>query len=212
MITVIIKDNGEPNVIKLTYENLYKELKDINDSKLIVSASWFDALSKVKTPYVCFVEPDCLVSSGYFSSLLGLYTKSSTYHQLAVMGSKIGVNNWANNFYAYEVGDNYSDGIIPCTDKKSSAPYPVQIAYIPGALIRTKRLVELLGKLKLNNGSEKDLVHLSAELSLGFWRIGRRVNVNPNTAYVTTEDYVNDITKYDFKTGDLVSMFKKESI
>lgn len=212
MITVIIKDLGEPNVIKLTYENLYKELKDINDSKLIVSASWFDALAKVKTPYVCFVEPDCLVNSGYFSSLLGLYTKSSTYHQLAVMGSKIGVNNWANNFYGYEVGDNYSDGIIPCTEKKSSAPYPIQIAYIPGALIRTKRLVELLGKSDFSNGLEKQLVHLSIELSLGFWRMGRRVNVNPNTSYVTTEDYVNDITKYGVKASDLVNMFKKESI
>lgn len=212
MISVIIKDSGESNVIKLTYENLYKELKDINGSRLIVSSSWFDALDKVKTPYVCFVEADCLVNSGYFSSLLGLFTKSSTYDQLAVMGSKVGVNNWANNIFGYAVGDNYSDGIIPCKDKKSSAPYPVQIAYLPGALIRTKRLTELLGKLDLGTGIENQLVHLSLELSLGFWRIGRRINVNPNTCYVTTEDYVNDIAKYDSKASDLVTMFKKESI
>ena len=31
MLTVIIKDNGEPNVVKLTYENIWKEISPDSD-------------------------------------------------------------------------------------------------------------------------------------------------------------------------------------
>ena len=42
VITCILKNDGEDNVVQLTYENLWKELKDIPGSELIVSESWFD--------------------------------------------------------------------------------------------------------------------------------------------------------------------------
>jgi hypothetical protein len=212
MLTTVILDSGEPNVIKLTYENLHKELKDIPGSKIVVSDSWFGGLGQIKTPYVCFVEADCLVNSGYFSSLLGLYTKSSTYDQLAVMSSKTGVNDWSNVFYGYSIGSHYSDGVVPSTEKKSTHPYPVQIAYIPGALIRTNRLMTLLGKLDLKPSAAEDLVYFSTLISLGFWEIGRRININPNTTYVTTEDYVNEIGKFPHDGAKLVNKFKRESI
>lgn len=63
MITVIIRHEGEDNVIKLTYENLWRELKDITGASLRVSPTWFGALEEVKTKFVCFVESDCLVLS-----------------------------------------------------------------------------------------------------------------------------------------------------
>ena len=223
MLSVVIKDNHEPNVIKLTYENLYRELKDIEASELLVADSWLDSLGGVKNKFVCFVEADCLVSSGYFSSQIGLFNKNKFLRRLAVMASSTAVNDWGNRFYGYSIGDKYSDGVMPVRDKKARVPYPVQIAYIPGAVIRTVTLQKMLDELDLLNGIEKDLVLFSTQLSLGFWRHGLNygkavgsggclVHINPNATYVTTEDYVNDLGKFDPKAGDLVDMFHGESI
>mgnify|MGYP003450299095 FL=1 len=104
MLSVVILDDGEPNVIKLTYENLHKETKQIQDSELIVAKDWFDALSVIKNKYVCLVEPDCLVSSGYFSSQMGLFKKNPYMRKLAMLSSATGVNNWANRVYGYKLG------------------------------------------------------------------------------------------------------------
>lgn len=214
MISVIIKDNNEPNVIKLTYENLWRELKDIPDAELLVDSDWFAPLSRVQNKYVCFVEADCLVSSGYFSSQLGLFKKNPFFRKLAVLSSCVGVNNWANRFYGYSLGNNYSDGVIPNKGMKSSKPYPLQIAYIPGSIVRLSMLRELLTDLDPSTSWQNDLVYMSAQLSLGFWQQGdgNRVDINPNTTYVTTEDYVNDLGKFPIGSQELVDMFKREGI
>lgn len=213
MITVIIKDNGEENVVRLTYENLWRELKDIPGAELYALKNWFD-MPQINNKYVCFVEADCLVNSGYFSSQLGLIKKNPYLRKLAMFSASTGVNNWANKFYGYNVGNNYSDGIIPNRTKKSTQPYPIQIAYVPGAVIRYSMLVPLLDKLKANNSWENDLVFLSTQLSLGFWRQGdgNRVYINPNATYVTTEEYVNAIGKFENEAADLYTMFSRESI
>ena len=216
MITVVIANNQEENVVKLTYENLWKELKDIPGAELFVADHWLDysLSSNSKNKYVCFVEADCLVNSGYFSSQLGLFKKNTMFRKLAMLSSGVGVNDWANKFYGYTVGDNYSDGVIPIKTNKSKSLYPVQIGYVPGAIIRKSMLIAALADLKPNNSWEKDLVFLSTQLSLTFWRQGdgNPVYINPNTTYVTTEDYVNDIGKFDSGAGDLVNMFARESI
>lgn len=211
MLTVVIKECDEPQVTELTYENLWKELKNIPDSQLIVG-KW--GLSGVKNRYVCFVESDCLVSSGYFSSQLGLFKKDPMFRKIAVMGSATGINNWANKIYGYELGNNYSDGVIPIKEKKSTHPYPVQIAYLPGAIIRVSMLDRAFQDLKPNNSWENDLVYYSTMFSLAFWRQGdgNRVHLNPNATYVTTEDYVNDIGKFDSQGGDLINFFERQSI
>lgn len=221
MITVIIKDDGEPNVIKLTYENLYRELKDIPEAKLIVAKNWLEALPTVKTQYACFVEADCLVSSGYFASQLGLIQKNSHLRKLAVFGSSIGVNTFANRFFGFETSGIWSeevDGIatknkyvVPVRVKKSSVPYPIQIAYIPGAILRTSMVVPQLAGMVFDEPI-KDLVRFSSEISLAFWGGEGRVNINPNATYITTEKYVNDLSVTDRASDDLISMFRRESI
>ena len=220
MVTVIIKNNGENNVIQLTWENLWRELKDIPDAELLVEDDWFKALGKVKNRYVCFVEADCLVNSGYFSSQMGLFEKDPFLRKLAMLCSATAVNNWAVKFYGYELSIGYADGVVPVTQKKSRTIYPVQIGYMPGAIIRVNTLKELLKTFKITN--QDDLVGLSTKLSLGFWAggigdkewsfSGNRVHINPNTTYVTTEDYVNDITKVDFDAGKLIELFSREKI
>lgn len=213
MISVIIQDKGEANVIKLTYQNLWKELKDIEDAELLVSTDWLTPTTK--NTYVCFVEADCLVNSGYFASQIGLFKKNPMFRKLAMLSASIGVNNWANKFYGYELGENYAEGILPVRDKHSSQVYPVQIGYVPGSIMRKKMLGEALKSEGINSTKDMNLVELSTRLSLAFWQQGdgNRVHINPNASYVTTEDYVNDIGKFDSKVGqNLVDMFKKESI
>jgi len=213
MLTVVILDNQEPKVIQLTYENLHRELKVIANSELIVAGNWLDSLGDIKNNYVCFVEADCLVNSGYFSSQLGLFKKSPA-RKLAMLSSAIGVNNWANRFYGYSLGNNFSEGIIPNKEKKSTSVYPVQIGYVPGSVMRVSMLKEALQELGLGNNVHLDLIKFSTDLSLAFWRQadGNRVHINPNTTYVTTEDYVNDIGKVGAEAKDLVDMFRRELI
>lgn len=214
MLSVILKDNHEPNVIKLTYENIWKELKDIPNSELLVRDHW--GTNGIKNRYVCFLEADCLVNSAYFETQLGLLKKDPMYRKVAMMSSGIGVNNWANKFYGYSIGDNYTDGVIPMKEKKSSRVYPVQIGYVPGSIIHVGMLQKL--DIGINDSWEDDLVYMSTMISLAFWKqgvgngVGNRVHINPNTTYVTTEDYVNDIGKFDPEAGGLITMFKNQAI
>ncbi len=215
MFTVVLKHNGEENVIKLTYENIWKEIKNIPGAEIIVSNNWFNSLSKVKkNKFVCFVEADCLVNSGYFTSLVGYIKKNPQLGKLGILSTSTAVNNWAVKFFGYNVGNNQSDGIIPNKAKKeTSLPfYTSQIAYIPGALIRVSMLKEVLDDVKVNASMEQDLVYLSTLLSLGFWRRNWMVYIAPNSTYCTTEDYVNDIGKFDHGAKDLVGKFVKESV
>lgn len=213
MLTVVIKDNGEENVVKLTYENIWKEIKDIPGAELLVDSHW-GIKGSSKNRYICFLEADCLVNSGYFTSLMGLIKKNPKFRKLAMMTSATGVNNWGNKFYGYCIGNNYADGIVPVREKKSSAVYPVQIGYLPGAVARKSMLEAALKKLDLQTGIEEDLVKMSTMVSLEFWRQGdgNPVFIAPNSTYVTTEDYVNEIAKFDSKAGDLALMFARESI
>lgn len=220
MLSVIIKNDGEDKVVQLTYENLWRELKDIPGSELLVSEDWFDYLPKVKNPYVCFVESDCLVGSGYFTSQVNLFKKDPMYNRLAVLSSSTCVNNWANRIYGYTLNSEYNDGVVPILDKKSKGLYPVEIAYIPGAIIKTSKLKKLLDSI---HPSFNNMVEFSIEISLGFWRqgtgkgkdtlgTGNMVYINPNSTYVTTEDYVNDITNIHPDIKDIEHIFERESI
>lgn len=224
MVTVIIRDNGEPNVIKLTYENLWRELKSIPDAELRVQTSWLDGLQEVKTKFVCFVEADCLVSSGYFDSLAGYIKKNPQMGKLAILSSSTAVDNWAVRFYGYRLGNNYSDGVIPTKDKKNTkAPfYTIPIAYIPGAFLRLNLLRQIIdevgfplyspNKVSTEEDRSEDLVYLSNQLSLGAWRKNWMVYIAPSSTYVTTDKSVNDIGRFDPKPGDLVQKFAKELI
>ncbi len=214
MITTIIKDSGEKQVVEYTYQALWREMKDIPDASLLVSKHWLDVLDEVKTTYVCFVEADCLVSSGYFNSQIGLFKKNPYFRKLAMLSTATAVNKWDNKFYGYTIGDNHADGIVPVKTKKSSSVYPVQVGYVPGAVMRMGMLTQALQDLNMKNGAEQNLVELSTVLSLAFWQQGdgNRVHINPNSAYVTTEDYVNDITKMDHDGAKVIDMFRKESI
>lgn len=212
MITVLIKDDGEPKVVQLTYENLWRELKDIPDAQLIVTDNWVNALASVKTKFVSFVEADCLVNSGYFKSMTNFLRKKALYGRVGFLASAVGVNTWGNKVYGYSVGNQYTDGVQPVREKKSKQLYPVQIGYLPGAVLRVDMFKDVLNEFKPNQHWEDDLVYLSAKTSFGFWNKDLMVYVNPNSTYVTTEDYVSNIGDFDPEPGKLIEKFNRELI
>lgn len=220
MLTVVIKNNGEDKVVSMTYANIWKEIKDIPEAELLVEWDWLDALSKTKNSYICFVEADCLVTSGYFQSQLGLLKKNKHFRKMAVMSSATSVSTWVNKIYGYNIGNSHMDGVIPNKVKKSTQPYTVEVAYIPGAILHVGMLGKLVETLKPAKGWQEDLVYFSTKLSLGFWSqgvgnggMGNMVYINPNASYCTTEEYVNDIAKIDTDTPEeTFKMFRSQSI
>lgn len=215
MITVVIKDNDEPKVTQLTYENLWRELKDIPGAQLIISKDWFVSLKeKSVNKYICLVEADCLVSSGYFASQIGLLKKDAYFRKLAILSAVTGVNNWANRFYGYKIDKDHDKKVTPIREKRSNAVDAVQIAYVPGSIIRVSMLKQIMKQPGFLKAADKDLVLFSTMLSLGFWRQGdgNRVHLNPNAVYVTTEGYVNDLGAFDVDADDLLEKFERESI
>lgn len=215
MVSVVILNNGESNVIQLTFENLYRELKDIYGSELLIKDNWFD-LEGIKNRYVCFVEADCLVEPGYFSSQLEKFIEKGYSRNMAIMSSATSVNYWNNKIYGYHINSDGA-GIVPNRKPKSRVPFTVEVAYIPGSIIRVSTLKLILDDF---NHQTSDLVYLSSELCMALWEKsaesqgkGYRVYLNPRTSYLTTEGYVNDLGKFNAEaSNDVISLFSKESI
>lgn len=213
MLTVVIK-NDEKNVIDMTYAQLWKELQDIPGAELLVVDSWWDGLEKASTDFICFVESDCLVSSGFFASQVGIFKKDKALRKLAVLGTALGVFHWGNRFYGYSFGNTYSDGLVPQRVASSKRPYPVQVAFIPGAIIRTSMLKRATEAHLKGEFPEDNLVEFSARLCLLLWEdgTGHRIALNPNTTYVTTEKYAAEIGNFNIDTGDAMVKFTKAGI
>lgn len=220
MVSVVIR-HGEPNVVKYTFELLYKELKDIPGSELLVK-DW--SVEHIKNKFVCFVEADCLVSPNYFKEQIEAFSKLSP--RVIVLSPTTGVKYWDNKIYGYRLSPDFDSTVLPIRKPKTTyAPYPVQIGYIPGSIIRTSSLKRIIKNLRID-GLENDLIYYSSMVSLGIWnqgitsspkhkegQLGTQIYVNPNVSYCTTEDYVNDVGRYDETFDDrLITLFNRESI
>lgn len=218
MLSVILKDNGEPSVVQYTFENLYTELKDISGSELLVKQDW--DIKDIKNQFVCFVESDCLVSNGYFKNLLMAFKILSP--RVCILTSSTAIKYWDNKIYGYSLSPDYQSTIIPNRKQKTSKPYAVQVGYIPGAIMRTSSLKRLF----LPYDADKDLVYYSCKISLNAWnngitvdpkhpdgQLGTQIYINPSTVYATTEEYVNDMADFhESIEGNLMTLFMKESI
>lgn len=213
MLTVILMDNGEANVVAMTYEDVEKQLASIPSTELVVTSNPLRALTKVTTPLVCFLEADCLLSAKYFSYLIN-HVRQDKSRRITVDSSVTAVSRWDNKFYGYTTetiifGNQEWPVASPQKEFKSHSPYPVQMAYIPGALIRLNSLQKAIEEIGFDTS---DLVKLSVDLSLYFWRNNGRVYLNPKVTYVTTEEYVGLNSKFDPMAEDLLKIFEGQSI
>jgi hypothetical protein len=142
--------------------------------------------------------------------MLGLFKKNFQFRKLAMVSSGVGLNNWGNKIYGYHMEEvtygNWKDTkgvatkqveIQPFREKRSSGLFPVQIGFVPGAIIRRGALQaamnELDGKLDPRN-----LVKLSTEVSFYLWETGRRVHVSPSTTYVSTDECLDSPVQFKF--------------
>lgn len=218
MVTVILADNGEKNVVALTYELVDRELVLIPNTKLVVTNDIETAVRQADTPFVCVLEADCLLSPKYFGFMVA-HLKKHASRNITVDTAVTSISRWDNKFYGYaltsvEMGGQRVQVIQPHRGFVSFSPYPVQVGYIPGAFIRTSDL-----KKALDDGVKIDMSNLlqtSIDLSFYFWRHKKgktecMVYINPKANYVTTEDYVGTTTGYVPEAKDVKKVFERIS-
>lgn len=230
MLTVVIKRSEEPKVIQLTVENVVRELGGIVGAEMLLEDNWIDGLRKVRTPYVCLVEADCTLSSSYMTSNFGLMQKThgsgayrgGGYMKLAMIASCLGVNKFDNRVYNYRVEkvleNNHNAQVYgyhprPFRDKRDMKVYEVQIGFVPGAIMRVASIRETFGALEPISWDEPNLVKLSTEVSYYLWNTGRRIQVNPNTTYVSTYSHLENPMLFKTDIPDRVAnIFTREGI
>lgn len=234
MITVIIRRSAEPTVIQMTQADLARQLSGINGAEVLLEDTWRQGLKKVRTPYFALVEPDCVFSANYFSSNVGLIAKAHAkvvgsthqpmggggYQKLAMLSSCLGVHDFENRIYAYELG-LVKEGelnsvrmkgwhIVPARRRLNMRLYHVQVGFVPGAIIRTSAIKDIIED---KFWDEPDMVQLSTALSFYLWDTRRRIQVNPNTTYVSADDKLEQPPLFKTKVPDKVAnIFHKEGI
>ena len=208
MLSIIIKRDKDPNVNLLTELQMTKYLWQIPEGgEVLLEDSWQQGLKKVSTPFVCLVEPDCVLSGSYITSNYGLMKKTEGklgqgggYNKLAMLSSPVGVKEFSNRIFNYKllkiISDRNNDDtfeirtwhIQPFKEKRDMKIYNVQVGFVPGAIMRTSSLdKELIEDI---DWDQPDMVKLSAEVSFYLWNTNRRVAINPNTTYVTNDERV----------------------
>ena len=207
MLSVIVANGDEPTVTQMTRELLEVEKFPVGAELLFVN-NWWEGVKQAHNNYICLLEPDCLVSKDYFVNLANSLQENLYFRKLNMMASAVGVNSWADKIYGYKLGRG--GRITPSKFPTSGTPYPVEIGYVPGAIIRTSTLRRVIEDY---NYDTANLIELSAELSFYFWSKGKRVHVNPSTTYVTTENYVGEDADFDLTPPPAATeIFNREAI
>jgi len=227
----------------MTQTDLVKQLGSTNGAEIILVDTWGEGLRQVRTPYVSLIEPDCVFSSSYYSSNVGIMVKAQPRvagskgrshtsgirggggdMKFAMLASCLGINNFANRIYNYRL-DKIKEGefavgskkaeikgwhVQPFREKLNSKPYEVQIAFVPGAVIRVSAIKDIIDD---ELWDDKDLVKLSTAVSFYLWNNGRRIKVNPNTTYVSLDKKLEIPPLFSVDIPDRVkNLFSQEYI
>lgn len=223
MLTVVIKRSDEPKVIQLTQENIMRELNNIVGSEMLLTDTWQEGLKQVRTPYVCLVEADCVLSSGYLTSNFSLFKKNNPKGggnmKLSMLTSCLGIKTFGNRVFSYKAQfTEEKDGqldfgrtrMAPVIMKTHTGIYPVEVGFIPGAICRMTAIQEIVDTF---DWDQPDLVKMSTELCFHMWHTNRRVESNPNTTYVSNEDNLDKTSLFDVQIpAEVHNIFRRESI
>lgn len=191
----------------LTAEWAAKELAGINH-EIIVSKTWADGAKKATGDFVCFLEKDCVLGKGYFKQLLEGFEDKPSFRKLAMIAPAIGVNSYENIVYGMRIART---DVYPAYIPSSSSSYLVQIAYIPGSLIRRSSLSSL--------SPVKSVTMLdSINFSLSLWGSGQRILLNPRSLYVSTNLFLDEPYGFDPNNNsienrmEVADLFRREEI
>lgn len=201
MISVIIPHSLES---ELTKEWAIAELTGL-DHEIIMDDSWAEGAKKAKGEYVCFLEKDCVLGGDYFSSLLANFTDNPSFRKLAVVAPNLGVNSYKQLVYGYRLTPT---SVLPSELSSSRSAHLIQIAYIPGALIRRSAL----GSLSVG---QTDPMMDSVNLSIYFWNNGTRILLDPDVLYISTDEALKLPHQFDpiaTNLADLTEMWARELV
>lgn len=208
----------------MTQQHIIAELAQVNNSELLLEDTWLEGLKKVRTPYVCLVESDCLLSLDYIVSSINILKSLANsgknyngikggshggggYTRLAMLASSVGILNFSNRVYSFGLEGTK---IEANRDRQGSFMYPIQIGFVPGAIIRMSAIKDDLDKLPWD---DSDSVKMSIVVSFYLWGSNRRVELNPSTTYITNDSRLNNLKTFK---GDIpeeaINTFKQESI
>lgn len=185
------------------------ELKGF-DYEIVSTVSREDGLKHASGEYVCFVESGADLSQGYFWENLRIFTSQPSFRKLAIVSSAVQDPEHDTHVYGYLLSTSGSKPtVMPSHLPSSSQPYAIQVAYIPGSIIRRSVLE--------GEKFTKDTLADSARLSLRLWSEGSRVYLNPHATYFDDSERK---TQYPFEykgelpndINQLVSMFRREMI
>jgi hypothetical protein len=94
--------------------------------------------------------------------------------------------NTRHKIYGYMLSlEGSKPSILPSRFKSSSDPYIVQIAYVPGAILRKSALKDTL--------RFKDPLTDSIRLSLDLWLSGHMIQLNPESSYISQSERIIDV-------------------
>lgn len=153
----------------------------------------------------------------------GKRTGTGGYTKLVMLSSCLGIKDFGNRIYNYRITEGEwseptKDGIStkggwkvePNRNKVSNALYSAQIGFVPGAIIRYSVVKDLIDTF---DWDYKNLIEMSAKFSTHLWGTNRRLQVNPNTTYVTTADYLEHPPTFKIPyLENAYNIFSKEDI
>lgn len=230
MLTVVIKKSDDLDASQMTQKTILKELWAIPESEMLLEDSWLQGLKKVRTPFVCLVEADCILSASYIASNFNLLRKSQSQAlggkgtgrgmgggglmKLAVLSSCLGIKDFSNRIYNYRLA-KVEDGpsmkgwhIQPQRESRDIHLYMVQVGFIPGAIMRMSSIKDSIETL---DWDQPDLVKMSTEVCFHLWGTNRRVALNPSTTYVTDTIGLDNPPLFSVKISTVVAnTFNKE--
>jgi len=201
MLSIIVKNSTIPVWI---HKILDPELAQI-DHEIIFTRNWAEGLKQARGEFVCLVDRTFNISPGYFENLYEIIEDHPTYRKLAMISPSTGLTSWQERIYGYKYDNN---AVVAQKKPSSLSPYPIQIGYMPGSLIRRSAL----GWLDLDANTKNE----SIEYSLRFWDRGLRLIMDPRSTYYS---FTPDLDQTHYLSEDhrlevdrLKSMFEKEFI
>ena len=170
MIEVIIKPKAT-----WAYKSMIKlALEKVKGANIIYANSLVEGLPNVKSEFVCYIG-NAIVDTDYFNDNLNIFIEYPAFKKLSIVSSATLDKNLSKRVYGYTLDP---DGVKPVYKKASSMPYALQIAYLPGAIIRFSAIDHI--KEYLTGDDLKD----SYQASVDFWMTGKRCYINPRSTYI----------------------------
>lgn len=210
MLSIILADRDDLAVVDYTEEMLEDQISRM-DAEIIRATSWRTGLEMSEGDFLCYVEPDCLLSEDFFMVSLNTMASSAQYRKLAMVSPVLCARRWEREIYGYKEELGQIVPVIPETDRKKYLPSfkqklsAIQIGYLPGSIIRRSAAERLYFNSDVPLKS-------SVENSLALWEEGNRILLNPYSKYVSNEQGLDESIPYGRVSAKVSQMFERELI